>query len=244
METTEQKMRFCLIIPMYNEAGNVLPCIQGANEAIRTYGLDADIQVVNDGSSDATAHELLGAQRLHPNVFVETHPKNQGFGVARRTGIRAALARGGYEFVMFMDADLTMDPKYCVGFHDRIRDGYDFVIGSRFVEGGGMDKVPFRRAVVSWVGGTIFRLCFRLGIHDYTQGFRAIRASIAERLHLTETGFPVVMQEIYQARRYTRKFAEVPFVLSTRTVGVSKFNYTPAVFGRYLCYAFLALFPA
>jgi dolichol-phosphate mannosyltransferase len=227
---------------MLNEAGNVEPCIAGASEAFARYGLQADIQVVDDGSTDATARELAEIRPRFPQVFVETHPKNMGFGIARRTGIQAALRRGGYEFVMFMDADLTMDPKYCVGFHDKIRDGYDFVIGSRFIEGGGMEKVPFRRAIVSFIGGTIFRVAFRLGIRDYTQGFRAIRSSIASKLELTEPGFPVIMQEIYQARRYTRKFAEVPFVLTVRTIGVSKFNYNLAVFRRYLKYAMLALF--
>ncbi len=232
-----QKLKFALIIPMYNESGNVEPCIKRANEVFEEHGLDAEIIVVNDGSADNTAEEIESVRKQYKNIHLKNHEVNKGFGAARKTGMAAALEIGGYEFVMFMDADMTMDPKYAVDFHNKIRDGYDFVIGSRFIEGGGMQNVPLYRAMVSWVGGAILRVSFRLGIKDYTQGFRAIRTSIVEKFDLKEDGFPIIVEEVYQGRRYTKRFGEVPFILTTRKVGVSKFNYTPKVFLKYLSYA-------
>lgn len=60
-------------------------------------------------------------------------------------------------------------------------------------------------------------------------------------MKLTENGFPILIQEIFEARKYTDKFAEIPFVLTGRTTGRSKFSYTPKVLWDYLKYAARAL---
>ena len=61
--------------------------------------------------------------------------------------------------------------------------------------------------------------------------------NVVEKFRLKETGFPILVEELYQAKCLTRKFAEVPFVLTTRQRGVSKFSYTPKVIFKYLFYA-------
>lgn len=120
-------------------------------------------------------------------------------------------------------------------------EGYDFVIGSRFLEGGGMKDVPAWRKLFSLAGRAVFRICFRLPLTDYTQGFRAIRTGVLAKMKLTETGFPILIEEIYQAREYTDKFAEIPFILTGREVGSSKFSYTPGVIRDYLKYALIGI---
>ena len=100
-----------------------------------------------------------------------------------------------------------------------------------------MKNVPAWRKLFSLAGRAVFRICFRLPLTDYTQGFRAIRGTVLAKMKLTETGFPILIEEIYQARKYTDKFSEIPFVLTGRKVGSSKFNYTPGVFRDYLKYA-------
>lgn len=237
-----QKLKFAIIIPMYNEFGNVRPCLKRINEFIAERNFNADIMVVDDGSIDGTAREVEIISREYPNIKLYTHKVNRGFGAARKTGMKAVLDTGGYKFVVFIDADLTMDPKYIEGFYNKIVEGYDFVTGSRFINGGGMQKVPLFRAVFSYIGGAIFRFSFRLGIKDYTQGFRAIHTNIIDKLNLKENGFPILAEEIYQACKYTRRFAEVPFFLTVREKGVSKFQYTPTVIKKYLSYAFKAWF--
>ena len=100
-----------------------------------------------------------------------------------------------------------------------------------------MKDVPSWRKLFSLAGRVVFRVCFRLPLTDYTQGFRAIRVKIIDRMNLTESGFPILIEEIFQARKYTDKFSEIPFVLTGREVGISKFNYTPGVLRDYLKYA-------
>lgn len=230
------QMKFCIIIPMYNEVGNVNFAVTKVNEVLRENGFNADIIIVNDGSIDGTAEEITEQTKKHDNVLVVTHQKNQGFGAALKTGMQKAIEQD-YEFAIFMDADLTMDPKYIISFNNKMKEGYDFVIGSRFISGGGMHGVPLKRAAISWIGGGILRVSFRLGLKDYTQGFRAIKIETMKKMKLKETGFPILVEEIFQAMRYTRKFAEIPFVLTTRKIGTSKFNYKFSVFLKYLLYA-------
>jgi len=233
-------MKFCVVIPMYNEEGNVTGIVREVNRAIADNGYRADLVLVDDGSGDGTAEEIRRAGAEYSNLTVLTHPVNSGFGAALRTAISAVTA-GGYEFAVFMDADFTMHPGYIKSFYRKISQGYDFVIGSRFLPGGDMRGVPAWRKSFSVAGRLVFRVCFRLPLTDYTQGFRAIRSSILEKLELSENGFTILIQEIYQARQYTDKFAEIPFVLTGRDTGSSKFSYTPGVLWDYLAYAVRAL---
>ena len=229
-------MKFCVIIPMHNEEGNVAGIVREVNRALTENGHRADIILVDDGSVDNTAWEIEAAGPGHPNIIVLEHKRNVGFGAALRTAMKEAVKRG-YDFAVFMDADFTMHPGYIRYFYEKMAEGYDFVIGSRFLEGGGMKDVPAWRKLFSLAGRVVFRICFRLPLTDYTQGFRAIRTRVLAEMILTESGFPILIEEIYQARKYTDKFAEIPFILTGREVGSSKFNYTPKVLWDYFKYA-------
>ena len=228
--------KFCIVIPVYNEAGNVMPTIEHVNNALVAAGLQADILCVNDGSVDTTGQELVDAAHRWKNVIVQAHGSNRGFGAARWTGMQLAISCG-YTYAIFMDADMTMDPKYIVKFHEKMAAGFDFVIGSRFLRDGAMLNVPLYRRLISLIANLIFRFCFRLKLSDYSQGFRAIRTSVMEQFSLKETGFPILIEELVQAKRITSKFAEVPFILTGRRIGDSKFSYAPRVVIKYLFYA-------
>lgn len=234
-------MKFCVVIPMHNEEGNVTGIVREVNKALEENGYRADIVLVDDGSRDNTADEIERVGKEFFNIIVRSHEANAGFGAALRTAMKEAVERG-YDFAVFMDADFTMHPGYIHHFYEKMAAGYDFVIGSRFLEGGGMKDVPGWRKLFSLAGRMVFRVCFRLPLTDYTQGFRAIRVKIIERMNLTESGFPILIEEIFQARKYTDKFSEIPFVLTGREVGISKFNYTPKVLWDYLKYALKSVF--
>ena len=234
-------MNFAVIIPMHNEEGNVAGIVREVNRALTENGHRADIILVDDGSLDNTAAEIEAAGREHVNIIVLEHKRNVGFGAALRTAMKEAVKRG-YDFAVFMDADFTMHPGYIRYFYEKMAEGYDFVIGSRFLEGGGMKDVPAWRKLFSLAGRVVFRICFRLPLTDYTQGFRAIRTRVLAEMILTESGFPILIEEIYQARKYTDKFSEIPFVLTGREVGHSKFNYTPKVLWDYLKYALKSIY--
>lgn len=232
---------FAILIPTYNEAGNIIRTADAINRQLTADSLQADIIFINDGSRDSSQEEIQEASSRYPNVVGLKHETNKGYGEAIRTGISFATTHNEYSFVFIMDADLTMDPKFIKGFYTKISAGFDFVIGSRYTEGGALKGVPFYRRVVSRLASVVSHCCFRLPIRDYTLGFRAIRVPLLKKLDLTEKGFPILIEQVYQSLQFTDRFAGVPIILTNREIGESTFSFSPEVFLKYFKYALKAL---
>jgi glycosyltransferase involved in cell wall biosynthesis len=206
----------------------------------------SSLVVVDDGSTDGTAEVLTGLAG-QPFLMVVTHPVNAGYGAALRTGVETAAAEG-YDYVLFMDSDLTNAPADIPRFLERMDEGVDVIKATRYSGGGGVDGVPFWRWAISAAGNRLARLLFRLPIADCTNGFRAVKVSVLRRMRLTENRFPVIMEELDWCTHLARTYAEVPVRLTNRDAGQRRtsFTYTPAVFARYLEYpirSFLGIKP-
>lgn len=163
-----------LIIPAYNEANN-LPHVF---EAIARARLEAQIVVIDDGSTDATA-----ATALALGARVIRHPFNLGYGAAIQTGYMHALANGA-ELLVQMDADGQHEPSQIPLMLEPIRSGEcDLVIASRFLEPTGYEMGLSRT-----VGRRIFERLGRLAgvnVTDPTSGFQAMNAA-ALRLYVRD----------------------------------------------------------
>lgn len=156
------------ILPARNEASHVQGVIAGLRKAVS----DADVVVVDDGSTDETARLAAEAGAL-----VLSLPFNMGYGVALQTGYKYAL-RAGYEFLVQLDADGQHDPAGIPLVLDRVHSGScDVCIGSRFLEGDTYHIPMFRRA-----GMILFRRVASalLGhtITDPTSGFQAMNRRV------------------------------------------------------------------
>jgi dolichol-phosphate mannosyltransferase len=226
-----------VIVPMYNEEQGAEQCVRTVNRVVASLPTRTVLIVVNDGSTDTTRKILAALSAAEPALVVLDHERNQGYGGALRTGARYA-ASAGYEYVLFMDSDLTNDPGSLPAFLEKMRQGCDVIKASRYVRGGRVIGVPAWKVFVSAVGNRIARYLFGLPLTDSTNGFRALRTAIFCRLDITEPGFPSIMQEIYQAKSLTRSFCEVPCTLTVRPAGLrrSSFPYRPAVLYSYLKY--------
>jgi glycosyltransferase involved in cell wall biosynthesis len=226
---------------MFNEEANAERCVRRICDVLASIPYKHAIIAINDGSLDGTGDILKGLQHEFPDLIVLTHERNGGYGHAVATGLKAA-ATGGFEYALFMDSDLTNDPKYIHEFVRKMEDNVDVIKASRYIRGGGVMGVPLHRRIISISGNTIARVLMGLPISDCTNGFRAVRVSLLSHIPLTEPGFEVIMEELYHCKRLARTFAEVPYILTSRgrAKGLSKFAYRPQVFGRYLKYVFLA----
>ena len=227
---------------MYNEEAAAEPCVRRVCAALDALGGDRSaLIVVDDGSRDRTAEVLRRVGPEVPRLVVVRHDDNRGYGAALQTAAREADARG-FEYVLYMDSDLTNDPGDIPRFVARMREGVDVIKATRFSPGGGMRGVPRLRAAISAAGNAIARALFRLPIRDCTNGFRAVRTSLLRRMRLREHGFPIIVEELYWCRFLAQSYGEVPVVLTAREVGArpTSFAYRPSVFGRYLRYALLA----
>jgi dolichol-phosphate mannosyltransferase len=237
-----QNPSFAVVVPMYNEEVGAETCVRVICEALARIPSRTSLIVVEDGSRDATRSlltELAGAYSLLDLVI---HPMNRGYGAALRSGTERASERG-FDYVLFMDSDLTNDPEDIPKFYERMREGIDVIKACRFSHGGGMRGVPFRRRLVSHVGNWIARTLFNLPLKDCTNGFRAVRTNLLVRLPLRANDFSIIMEELFYLKGTARTFGGVPVVLTSRTDAQrpTSFQYRPSVFVQYLKYPLKSL---
>jgi len=226
-------MQIILTLPAYNEAENLTPLIEHAVRVFTDADLDAQIIIVNDGSTDNTgaAAEKLALDVGNNAVTVIHHPHNQGLGRAIMTGLRAAADRATSpdDIIVCMDADNTHSPDYIPRMADKIwHDGYDIVIASRYQPGSQEIGVPPFRLLLSRGARLVFRLILRLpGVRDYTCGYRAYRVSLikdALALHgdalIQREGFACTDELLVRLSRLapphhprSPRITEVPFIL-------------------------------
>jgi glycosyltransferase involved in cell wall biosynthesis len=234
-------LSLAVVVPMYNEAEGAEECVDRVSAALDGLGHRSALVVVDDGSTDGTAQVLkrIGADR--PRLVPIGHAQNRGYGAALRTGVEEA-ARGGYDYVLFMDSDLTNDPRLIPDFVARMEEGYDVIKASRYVKGGGVVGVPAWKRTISWLGNRVAHRLLALPIRDCTNGYRALRTTLLTRMTLSEPRFPVIMEELYQAKYLARSFVEIPNTLTLRAGArrPSSFSFGPRALWRYLKYPLLA----
>lgn len=234
---------FCVIVPMYNEESKAEACVRRICEVLAGVPHRSELVTVNDGSGDETAGILNRLSADLPNLTVIHHENNCGYGAALHTGIEYA-AEARFDYALFMDSDLTNDPADIPKFVEKMRDGYDVIKATRYSNGGEVTGVPAYRVVISRVGNWIAQRLYRLPINDCTNGFRAVRTSLLSQMALTESKFPVIMEELYYSSFLATTFAQIPVRLTNRgkEQRSTSFVYRPRVFYDYLKYPLKAFF--
>lgn len=215
---------FTIVIPAWNEEEVIKETIERIEDYFKKRNFE--LLIVNDGSSDKTKEIVEKLMKKYSNLRLINHEKNLGMGAALNTGFKNASS----QIIINMDADLTHPLNKIEEMVDLVKKGYDVVIGSRYVRGGGYKGVPFWRRMISFVGGfIIFRLLFLSGIRDMTSGFRAYKKSIIQRLDLKSKRFETPLEISVKILKLKLKFKEIPIILDVRKKGVSKFNYLKAI---------------
>ena len=222
-----------LVLPMYNEEGNVESLIEALSMVRQNHSLDLLAICVNDGSADNTLKLLQEASTKYNFVRLVNHGKNKGLGQAIRSGIGKALELK-VDLIGFMDGDLTHDPNDLPKFVAKVNEGYDFVIGSRFIKGGGMVQVPLFRQLFSIFGNLAARFILRVPVRDCTTGYRVIKREVFEKIKLEEPGFGIQLEEVVKAYAAGFKIGEVPIILGNRVHGKSKMFYGYDLVKNYL----------
>jgi dolichol-phosphate mannosyltransferase len=209
-----------LVLPTYNEAGNVEAVVEAA--FARLPG-DARILVVDDSSPDGTGEivERLGAGEARLELL--RRPRKEGLGPAYVAGFRRALDAGA-GLVLEMDSDFSHDPAYLPRLIDAVRNA-DLAIGSRYVAGGGVrDWSPLRQAI-SRGGSAYARFALGVGVRDLTGGFKCFRREVLEAIDLDAVrsrGYAFQVELTYRAIERGFRVVEVPIVFRDRREGVSK----------------------
>lgn len=214
-------MRTLVVIPTYNEAGG----IEIVLDAVLQHQPDADVLVVDDNSPDGTAELVRSHPAFGRHVFLLSRHAKDGLGAAYRAGFAWALARP-YEVIVQMDADLSHPPSKIPALIEALTDA-DVAIGSRYVDGGGVDNWNVSRRLISWAGNTYVRAVLGLSVHDATAGFRAFRRESLTRLDVlgsTSNGYSFQIENTWRAETLGLISTEVPITFTDRTTGQSKMS--------------------
>lgn len=213
--------RLCVVVPTYNEAGNLPELTAQIEEALRDRSFQ--LIVVDDSSPDGTARVAEQLNELYGNIVVRSRVKKSGLGSAIQDGLRAALATGDVESVVTLDADLSHDPREIPKLLRASRMA-DFVQGSRYVGEGRAVGWGIRRRVVSRVANLICRMLLRTSVHDCTGNFRVYSRKCAEAVvnSAGQTGFEWVVEALFIARKHRLTVREVPITFVKRKQGKTK----------------------
>jgi len=156
--------RTLILVPALNESAR-LPAVL---EQIRRVQPEADILVVDDGSTDDTAKRAC-----ETGAYVARHPFNLGYGAALQTGYQFAIARD-YGWIVQMDGDGQHDPLFLESVMEPLRAGVaDVVIGSRFLDDQSY-RPPLERRIGSWLFGRLASVIIGKRITDPTSGYWAL----------------------------------------------------------------------
>jgi dolichol-phosphate mannosyltransferase len=211
-----------LIIPTYNERGNVEALVS----RIRKVAPREPIFFVDDNSPDGTADAIRGIQQSDPDVHLMARPGKGGYGSACRDAIRRILQENLAPYVIQFDADLSHPPELLPRMIDALQTS-PVVIGSRYVPGGGSLNWDLRRKCLSSGANIYARFLTGVPVHDMTSGFVGYQAAILRKIDLTKIrseGYAFLMEMKFNLYRHGAKFHEFPIIFAEREAGKSKFN--------------------
>jgi len=226
-------MDFSVILPTFNEKGNIVRLMQAIDGAVAGQGLTHELIVVDDNSPDGTADAVREAYAgdAHVRVFVRT--TERGLASTIRFGVEQATG----DAVVVMDTDFQHDPNL-IPRMVRFCTYYDTIVGSRFVMGGGMEEGY--RYYYSYLFNFFVRLVTRTQIQDNLSGFFAMRRDKLMRMDLPNifVGYgDYFIRLLYYAWRYGYSVLEIPVFYRVRKYGTSKssfvrmiINYSRTVF--------------
>jgi len=207
-------MKLSVVIPVFNERPTVAEIIRRVQAV--DVGIDKEIIVVDDGSTDGTREILRGL--VSPGLKVILHEKNRGKGGALRTGF--AEARG--EIVLVQDADLEYDPREYPRLLEPILDGRaDVVYGSRFL-GGPHRVLYFWHYVGNRFLTTFSNMLANLNMTDMETCYKVIRREVLGKIALRSSRFGFEPEITMKLARLGSRFYEVPISYSGRDYAEGK----------------------
>lgn len=216
-------MKILIIIPTYNEKNNIGQLVQ---EIFKLNISDLEILVVDDDSPDGTGKIADDLARKDSRVNVIHRSQKMGLGTAYAQGFKKALADSEAQYIFEMDADFSHSPKYLSAFLQAAK-GYDLVLGSRYIPGGGVSNWGFYRRAVSWLANFTVRLILGVPIKDLTGGYKCFNRKVLENINLDNmesSGYNFQIEVNYKVYKHGFKIKEIPIIFEERRSGRSKFN--------------------
>lgn len=245
--STTNRQRECavIVIPTYNEADNIGKMIEYLNT--KTFPSldkkwDMKVLVVDGNSPDGTGKVVEDKAKKYKNTFLYKETSKDGLGAAYLKGFKYAMEELKADYVFEFDGDFQHPPETIPVMLAAMDEGYDYVIGSRKIEGGSNPKGwGFKRVFFSEVGGFVARFLMFFPfknffkVTDPTTGLKVTRVKgFVDRMdmdyknHLLTRSFGYKLQLLFETLKMGAKFKEVPLEFHVRNAGESKIEASTA----------------
>lgn len=211
--------RVLVVLPTYNEADNVLE-LAGL---VLVQHPSIEVLVVDDNSPDGTGQLVETAMMSEPRIHLLKRAGKLGLGTAYLAGFRYGLEHG-FDRVFTMDCDFSHNPKYLPAMLAAMAT-HDVVVGSRYVQGGGIENWPLHRRLLSKFANFYARSLLRLTVRDCTAGYRGYSREVLETVDpfaIRSSGYSFLEEMAWRVTHCGFSIGEIPIVFEQRKAGASK----------------------
>ncbi len=211
-----------IIIPTYNECENIVQL----TENILNISNYTDILIVDDNSPDGTGKIADKLSIKESRIKVLHNDKKNGLGRAYISGFKWALKKE-YTYVMEMDCDFSHDPKEIANFRNKMKSGYQLVLGSRYLGGVRVINWPISRLILSRGAAIYVKIITGMPFTDPTGGFKCFHRKVLESYDLDKieaNGYGFQIEMTHKAWIKGFSIGEIPIVFEDRKAGKSKMN--------------------
>jgi len=201
----EREIELTILMPCLNEAETLEICIKKANKFLKENKVEGEVLIADNGSTDGSQEIALKNGARVANI------DQKGYGSALRGGCENAHGK----YVIMGDADDSYNFLDLMPFLEKLRDGYELVMGNRFK--GGIEKgamPPLHKYLGNPVLSFIGRIFYPSNIKDFHCGLRGYNRASIQKLHLQTTGMEYASEMVVQSTLHKLKMVEVPTTLS------------------------------
>lgn len=212
-------MKTLVVIPTYDEKDNVAAMA----EALFAVDPSLEILFVDDNSPDGTGDVIEGLIKNDSRIHCLHREKKEGLAKAYLAGFKRAIELGADRIVQ-MDCDFSHDPKDVPRL---VAEDADLVIGSRYVKGGATPGWPFKRRLISRMGGIFIRTVTGMPLKDPTGGFKCWKVSALKAMEydtIESAGYSFQLEMNHRAWKTGLKISEIPIIFTDRVKGYSKIS--------------------
>lgn len=214
-------MKLSVVIPAYNEEETVAETVEGLVATLSREGIEHEVTVVDDSSTDGTIAVVERLAAEHPQVRCLPSPYRNGFGFAVRAGLESFTG----DAVAIVMADGSDSPEDLVSYQRLLEEGYECAFGSRFVHGARVVDYPRSKLIMNRIVNFGIRVLFRHGYNDTTNAFKAYRREVIENVKpFLSHHFNLTVELPLKAVVRGYSYGTVPISWTNRKAGVSKLS--------------------
>jgi dolichol-phosphate mannosyltransferase len=212
-------MKLSVVIPAHNEEGSVAETVKTLIWTLIAEGIEHDVLVVNDSSTDGTEMVLKKLQGVYPTLRYLNNPVPNGFGLAVRKGLEHYTG----DAVAIAMGDGSDSPEDVVRCFRKLQEGYECVFGSRFIKGSRIVDYPPHKLLINRLANLFVKTLFALDYNDVTNAFKCYRREVIEGSQpLISKHFNLTVELPLKAIVRGYSHAVIPISWTNRKSGISK----------------------